>query len=245
MKFLIWFLCLFVFTLLNEMLGAAVGFKLGYLILYLACAAVAKALCRKWDEHKEEEKQLEQQAQAAARAAAAASPTAIPTSAIPAPLKPPVEKPAPVEVPPVQPQIPVVPVTVTEADKKELKHRAVAYLPRNLEQTGAQRQILRMLEVCVPSVKPCAETAEKELWPRVEQHMLPMNHALARCAKEINTLISITIIENLKLEAQSRENLLKAWIALDYYAYQLKAEHSVHIRKLQDKIAGILKEKKA
>lgn len=52
MKFLIWFGCIFVATILNTLLGYATGVKVGYLIFYFVVYFVAKKLCDKWDERK-------------------------------------------------------------------------------------------------------------------------------------------------------------------------------------------------
>lgn len=132
---------------------------------------------------------------------------------------------------------------VDEAYKSTLKRKAVQYLPKNLDSIQAQKRVLQMIVGPVPTVKACLDKAEASTWPKVERNELPMNHAVAQCAYEINKLIGITVIENLKLEDQNDEDLLKAWIALDYYAYVLKSDYAANIRKLQDRLAGILWER--
>lgn len=223
MKFLIWMLCLFVFTMLNELLGMAIGFKLGYLILYLLCSVTAKALCRKWDERKSEEEDEKEQEM-----------PEVVVSVIP-------DVPQADPVPQPQQKILAEDVFVTEAEKKELKNRALQYLPRSLDQIGTQRKIIQMLAEGIPSVCPCVDDAERELWPKVAQNLLPISRAAAQCGNEADKMIGITIFENLKLESQSEETLLKAWIALDYYSYLLKPEYSINIRKLQDYITAVLR----
>lgn len=63
MKFLIWFGCFIVASILNTILGYATGIKAGYLIFYFAVVFVAKKLCAKWDEHKEAKKKQKRSAQ--------------------------------------------------------------------------------------------------------------------------------------------------------------------------------------
>lgn len=129
---------------------------------------------------------------------------------------------------------------ISDTQKNELKQQSFAFLPRNMETIDAQKQILNMLAQVVLPVRVCAEKAEREIWPMAQKGTMPLNQAVTQCAYDADKLIGMTIIENLKLQEQGRENLLKAWIALDYYIYVLKAEYSVNIRKLQDHISQIL-----
>ncbi len=52
MKFLIWFVCLFVASFINVLLGETTGFRVGYFLMYLGVSFVAKKLCGLWDERK-------------------------------------------------------------------------------------------------------------------------------------------------------------------------------------------------
>lgn len=225
MKALIWFGCMFALSLITTACRTS-GIILGAIPMMLlggGAVWVARKLCKNLDEQKKEKQEV--------------SEVVAPVVSVAAPAL----QPEPVQLP--QDNSCEAPIIVIETDRQELKNRAVIYLPRNLDQIGAQRQIIRMLAECVPSVSPCVEEADKEIWPMVERNVLPMNQAVARCANEANKLIGITIVENLKLESQSEENLLKAWIVLDYYSYLLKPDYSENIRKLQDHIAVMLKRK--
>ena len=236
-----WLSCLFVFTLLNEIIGYAIGIKAGYLVLYLVCAAVAKSLCKKWDNHQGNTQDTKSE-----KSKPAAEPKAAPVAAPPAAPKPSVTNLEPDYTPPAQSRQNVHPeqIVIDETDRQELKRRSAGYLPKDLEKTRAQREIIRMLAMSISSIDPCVEKAEREIWPKVEQNVLPVKHAVAQCGNQIDTLIGITIIENLRLEEKSEENLLKAWITLDYYAHLLKPEYCRNIRNLQIRIAMILKARK-
>lgn len=244
MKVLIWVSCFFVFTLLNEIIGYAIGIKAGYLVLYLVCAAAAKALCNKWNNRQGNTQDTKPKKSKPAAEPAVSK--AVPVADSPTAQKLAMMNPSPVHTPPAQPRQNVHPeqIVLGETDRKELKRRTVGYLPKDLEQTGAQREIIRMLAVSISTIDPCVEKAEREIWPKVERNDLPIKHAVAQCGNEIDKLIGITIIENLKLESKSEENLLKAWIALDYYAHLLKPEYCRNIRDLQNRIAMILKARK-
>ena len=129
---------------------------------------------------------------------------------------------------------------ISDTQKNELKQQSYPFLPRNMETVSAQKQILTMLAQVVLPVRVCAEKADREIWPMAQNGTMPLNQAVTQCAYDADKLIGMTIIDNLKLRDQSRDNLLKAWIVLDYYIYVLKEEYSVNIRKLQDHISGIL-----
>ena len=231
MRALIWFGCMFALSLITTACKTS-GIILGGIPMMLlggGAVWVARKLCKNLDEQKKEKVEEKREV---SEVLPPVAPAATPAPAL---------HPEPVQLP--QDNSCVVPIIVSETEKQELKNLAVIYLPRNLDQIGAQRQIIRMLAACVPSVQPCVNEADREIWPMVEGNALPMNQAVARCANKANQLIGITIIENLKLESQGEENLLKAWIVLDYYSYLLKPDYSANIRKLQDHIAVVLKRK--
>lgn len=132
------------------------------------------------------------------------------------------------------------PAAISEADKNKLKQQGFAYMPKQLDTIAAQKQILAMLAGVLPPVRVCQEKADRETWPKAERGELPMNHAVAQCAYEVNTLIGMTLLDNLGLEKQNREALLKGWIALDYYCYVLNPSFTANLHRLQDRLSGIL-----
>lgn len=129
---------------------------------------------------------------------------------------------------------------IDKVDKNKLKQKALEYMPRNLGDTEAQQQIIHMIVEVAPSVISCMNQADMQIWPKVANQELPIGNAIAQCAYQTDRIIAVTLLESLALETLSEETLLKAWIALDYYAYVLKAEYSTNIRNLQDHIADIL-----
>ena len=126
-----------------------------------------------------------------------------------------------------------------------LKQKALRYLPQNLGEVASQQQILSMIAQVAPVVISYREEANKGIWQKVENAELPMNQAIAQCAYQTDRVVGSAPISTQSLQAASEEVLLKAWIALDYYSYVLKADYSVHLRSLQNQIAAILLTPKA
>ena len=127
-----------------------------------------------------------------------------------------------------------------ENAKTILKQHALKYLPQNLGEVAAQQQILLMISQVAPAVAAFAADANNGIWQKVERAELPMNQAVAQCAFQTDRIIGAAPADAQTLKAASEETLLKAWIAMDYYCYVLKADYSVHMRSLQQQIAEIL-----
>lgn len=127
-----------------------------------------------------------------------------------------------------------------ENAKTILKQHSLQYLPHNLGEVTAQQQILLMISQIVPAVAAFAANANTTIWQKVQQGETPINQAIAQCAFQTDRLISSAPIEAQALNAAPQEVLLKAWIAMDYYCYVLKADYSVHMRALQDQIEQII-----
>lgn len=131
-------------------------------------------------------------------------------------------------------------VHIDEMEKNALRQNALQYMPRNLGDTEAQRQILQMIVEAIPPVAHCMEQADVQIWPKVASQELSMSQAIAQCAYQTDRLIAANIMESLSPENLPEQTLLQAWIALDYYAYVLKAEYSANIRFVQNSITDIL-----
>lgn len=129
---------------------------------------------------------------------------------------------------------------IDEMYKARLKQNALPYLPHNLGDVDAQRQILSMITCVVPSAASCLEQADLLLWPKVNAGELPIGRAIAQCAYECNNILSPETLHDLHLDTLPREHLMKAWIALDYYCYVLKVAYSGNIRNLQQQITAVL-----
>lgn len=132
---------------------------------------------------------------------------------------------------------------VSESYKSLLKQNAMSFLPPELNSVETQRNVLFMVEAVAPTVSVCRKSAEEQLWPQVKSGELSIQEARKKCAVYLNRLASVTIVENLKLERHPKENLQKAWIAMDSYAQLLKPEESPKLRNLMDEIAAVIEMK--
>ena len=130
-------------------------------------------------------------------------------------------------------------IHANEAAKAILKQKTLPYLPRNLGDVEAQRQILMMIAHVVPAVTSCVAQADKSIWPKVMTAELPISRAIAQCAYQTDKIIGSALLNGLMLHSLPETSLMQAWIALDYYAYILKADYSVNIRYLQDQITDV------
>lgn len=132
---------------------------------------------------------------------------------------------------------------VSESFKSQLKQKAKTFLPTDMNTVEAQRNVLYMVETVAPMVSACRKHAEEKLWPKAKAGEMSVQDARKQCAVFLNKLAAITIVENLKLERHSKENLQKAWVAMDSYAMLLKPEESAKLRGLMDEIAAVLEQK--
>lgn len=121
-----------------------------------------------------------------------------------------------------------------------LKQKALPYLPRNLGEVIAQKQILSMIAQVVPAVASYAAEAEVTIWSKVTNAALPISHAIAQCAYQTNHLVGSGSAYAVNLHNLPEDTLLQAWIALDYYTYVLKEEYSGNLRLLQQQITESL-----
>lgn len=121
-----------------------------------------------------------------------------------------------------------------------LKQKALPYLPRNLGDVTAQKQILTMIVQVAPAVASYAAEADRTLWADVANAKLPINHAIAQCAYQTNHHLGSGTAHSANLHSLPEDTLLKAWIALDYYTYVLKEEYTRNLRYLQQQIAEVL-----
>lgn len=131
----------------------------------------------------------------------------------------------------------------SEGYKSQLRQKIADVLPPEMNSVETQRNVLYMVETVAPMVSACRKHAEEFLWPKVKSGETTIQSARKQCAVYLNKLAGITIVENLKLERHSQENLMKAWMAMDSYAQQLKPEESVKLLMLMDEVAAVLEEK--
>lgn len=131
----------------------------------------------------------------------------------------------------------------SEGYKSQLTRKAEQMLPRELNTVENQRNVLYMVEVVAPMVSACRKHAEENLWPKAKSGAITVQEARKQCGMILNRLAGITIVENLKLNQHNRDNLIKAWGAMDSYAQLLKPEESTKLRVLMDEVAAVLEEK--
>lgn len=132
---------------------------------------------------------------------------------------------------------------VKDAYRSALKKKAMTFMPKNYDDVNAQKQILAMIVNVVPAAAGIMKAAETNLWPKVQAKSLPIIQAVGQCALEVNKAIGVNPLESLYLEKRSSPTLLKAWIALDYYAYLMLPEYSGNIRALRDRLLAILRQR--
>lgn len=126
------------------------------------------------------------------------------------------------------------------ADNAMLKQTALPYLPRNLSEIPAQREILQMIAAVVPAVSAFTEQANAEIWSQAESGALSVGKAVAQCAYRVASMIPPGSVPEENLHLFLREDLLRAWVALDYYVYVLKADHSANLLQLRDQISRVI-----
>ena len=131
-------------------------------------------------------------------------------------------------------------IPICEADNTMLKQKTLSYLPRNLGEMEAHRQILTAIAKAVPEVAATIDKAELTIWPNVHSGEVAVNRAIAQCAFEANAAIGSSAWDSTQLRVLQEEALMEAWIALDYYSYVLKADYSGNLRNLQNHIGSIL-----
>lgn len=127
---------------------------------------------------------------------------------------------------------------------EELRIAAARHLPKELGTLDALRNLLQQLVQVIPPLSVCVSKAERDYWPKVEKEELDADKAAALCAADVNHILRITVVANLNLEGQSEEELLKTWAVLDYYITKLEENQGASLRDLQDRLSGLLQEKK-
>lgn len=132
---------------------------------------------------------------------------------------------------------------VKDPYRSALKKKGMAYMPKNYEDINSQKGILAMIVAVLPTAAGIAKSAENALWPKVQAGKLPILQAVGQCALEINKIIAVTPAESMMLEKRGSEQLLKAWVALEYYSYLMLPEYSGNIRALRDRIFAILRQR--
>lgn len=117
-----------------------------------------------------------------------------------------------------------------------VKLLAAKYLPDMPETAAAQHKLMKQLADVVPPVNIYISKIMQS-YTGGGEFMLPQT--IFSSAENIQKLIGITIVENLKLEEKSEESLLMAWASLDYYYAYLTAP-TAQIRKFREELTRVL-----
>lgn len=126
-------------------------------------------------------------------------------------------------------------------DRQKIKAVAIRYMPTDLRMVEAQLELLKSLS-CVMNVG-VIELKTKLSWKIPEGMPDEMKEnrfksALVETILAVNQSLSFLNPEFLinKVKEASCDELLKAWIVLDYYANVLKSEHTTNIQHFRDYI---------
>lgn len=132
-----------------------------------------------------------------------------------------------------------------DADRLKIRNVAVRFLPKTLSSAETQQQIFKWLsavmDITVPELKTQfawhipegMEEAEKK--KRVQVAMIETILAVNQTLPALNPDFLVT-----KATGASGEELLKAWLVLDYYAFTIKPEFTANIRHFRDYIHSLL-----
>ncbi len=139
-----------------------------------------------------------------------------------------------------------VPVNSAEVEQKMadtfsgiLKQRAAQYMPRDPNTAEAQQTLLTMIEGVLPPVSVCIKMAQTQLWPRMNNQEITPVQVAQVCADNIEKMIGITKVENLKLETCDPDKLVKAWGALAYFQKHSRSQGRV-LSAFRNQIASVL-----
>ena len=126
---------------------------------------------------------------------------------------------------------------------EKLKEASGQYLPADIKTPSAQRMMLQQLAEVIPPVTACIRKAERDYWPAVDKGEMPIEKAIVFCSADVNHIIRITVVENLNLEGQTEESLLKTWAIMDYYCGVVSAKMGAPLKSLVERFTDILQEK--
>lgn len=131
-------------------------------------------------------------------------------------------------------------ITTDTENSAKLKANALPFLPRNLGDVNEQKKILNMIAHVIPTVAPFVRQADGDIWNKVLAGEMPISSAIAQCAFRVDTILENTTYDEQKLRSFPENDLLGAWIALEYYAYVLKTEYSFNILQCKQQLSNVL-----
>lgn len=117
-----------------------------------------------------------------------------------------------------------------------IRERALSWTPETTDSAEGQSALLEQLAAVVPPVAFCKNKWSATLSEGAVGAALPQP-TLASIAQDVNKILGITKLENLKLEERSQEDLLKAWAAADVFC---SWQNEGAIAELREKLTAIL-----
>lgn len=149
-----------------------------------------------------------------------------------------------------KPILPLGSFDFTEDDREKLKDVAIRYMPSTLTTVEAQLSLLRTLSFVMEISSVELKTAILWKIPNEmpdEEKEKRFKFALGETILAVDQIISFQICNpNLlmkKVNSASAEDLLKSWIVLDYYAYELKQKYTPNIQYFRDYIHNVIQTK--
>lgn len=132
------------------------------------------------------------------------------------------------------------PLTSQAFNKKEFMGKYGSYIspriPKNIENAEIQRKMLKELERAIPTVLTLMRDVQLQNKLYVEGKLEQV--IIAEIAVKVDKLIQAANLEKAENDwnALSNDQLLDAFLLLDFYSYCMKSEATVHIRNAQERI---------
>lgn len=135
----------------------------------------------------------------------------------------------------------------SDSDRIYLKKEALMISDADFKTIQGQKDILLFLNpvIDVSSVFDSLNPKWNELFPEDGDYNLKFRRIIGETALQLDALIKNCDSEVLlsDINIASKDELLRSWLALDYYSFVLKKEYSENILKLRDCITVVLKDK--
>ena len=124
--------------------------------------------------------------------------------------------------------------------RKNYRSYIAAHLPKDIESVNTQRTLLEELQNTIPSVKELLLDGGE--LRNMERGELDSEMGIKQIALRIDRIVETLVLPNIENEWKNLSNnqLLDAFLLLDYYCFMLNPEASVHIRDARDRIGLIL-----
>ncbi len=136
----------------------------------------------------------------------------------------------------------------TEEDNKRIRAACAKYLPSDTNTVEAQLRLQKSLEYVMNTA--ILEMKTELIWKvnegaTEEEKTRHFKTALVNTIMTVEELLEVLSTELLKrkVDQATSEELLKAWVTLEYYSYIIKPQYSMNIRHYRDYIHSVVKAK--